>query len=59
MTTFQILIIEYRGRKNLTQDQMAALLGISQATYSMWEAGVTKPRPLTAEAVIARLEARG
>ncbi len=59
MTRFQKLLIDYRAERELTQEDMARILGITQGCYSMWENGKKLPRPLALEAVVARLEARG
>ena len=38
-------LILYRRRHGLKQDAFAERLGVSQATLSRWEAGVTEPTP--------------
>lgn len=36
------LLIKYRG--NRSQDDMAALYGVTQQAWSRWERGITAPR---------------
>jgi DNA-binding XRE family transcriptional regulator len=39
MELFSITLIKNRQKLNLTQEQAAAKLGISQSTYQEWEKG--------------------
>ena len=36
-------IREYRLRQNMTQDELARLLGVDRSNIAKWEAGVHKP----------------
>lgn len=36
---------EWRRRKGLTQASLAAMIGVTQAAISQWEAGVSIPSP--------------
>lgn len=38
-----LLIRKYRLDNNLTQEQLAAKLGVAKTTISMWESGDRKP----------------
>jgi transcriptional regulator with XRE-family HTH domain len=48
-------IKEHRERKLLTQDELAALLGVTSGTVSSWERGVAKPRLRMIRALAKRL----
>ena len=37
------LVREYRLRENMTQDELARLLGVDRSNIAKWEAGVHKP----------------
>ena len=37
-------IKDYRTRKGLSQEQLARLMGITQAAVAMWETGARMPR---------------
>ena len=37
-------IKEYRTQKGLSQDQLAKLMGTTQAAVAMWESGARMPR---------------
>lgn len=38
-----LLLRKYRLDKNLTQEQLANMLGVAKTTISMWESGDRKP----------------
>ncbi len=35
---------ELRKKKNLTQEQLAEMLGVNRTTVTLWERGVNKPK---------------
>ena len=35
---------EFRKKKNLTQEQLAEMLGVNRTTVTLWERGVNKPK---------------
>lgn len=39
------LVAEFRNIKNLSQDELAKLLNVTQQTLSSWETGRTTPKP--------------
>jgi transcriptional regulator with XRE-family HTH domain len=43
MTHRLIRLAELRNRKNLTQSEMAAIMGVSQPAYQRWETGKREP----------------
>ena len=43
MINYANKIREYRERKFLTQDELAALLGVSKTTITRWETGKFQP----------------
>jgi transcriptional regulator with XRE-family HTH domain len=45
-----------RENQGLTQAEVAAILGVSPPRISEWERGVRTPKPLTQEAIIAKLK---
>ena len=45
-----------REKAALTQAQLAKLLGCSPPRISEWERGVRTPKPLTQEAIFAKLK---
>ena len=47
-----------REKAALTQAQLAKLLGCSPPRISEWERGVRTPKPLTQEAIFAKLNKR-
>lgn len=47
---------EYREEKNLTQEQMANLIGLSQETVSQYENGTRTPNVITAKKIAKVLE---
>lgn len=51
-------IRELRERLGLTQEQMAARVGVSFTTISRWERGHRPPSPMAA-AALARIDRRG
>jgi len=51
--TLYIAMRNARYRKNLTQEQIAHILGVSQACYNRWENG---KRPISAEKLIFLIE---
>ncbi len=49
----------FRLENQLTQQEMAAFLGVSQKTISRWELGVDQPAPMVQEKLQALLAERG
>ena len=47
-----------RERMKLTQSDVAAILGVSPPRISEWERAVRTPKPLTQEAIVAKLKSR-
>jgi transcriptional regulator with XRE-family HTH domain len=45
-----------REGQGLTQAEVANILGVSPPRISEWERGVRTPKPLTQEAIIAKLK---
>lgn len=41
---FPAILKELRDRQNLTQEQLASALGVTQQTVGKWEKGITVPR---------------
>lgn len=39
-------ILAFRQSLDLSQQQLADALGVSQSAVCLWETGVTKPRPI-------------
>lgn len=35
---------ELRKKKNLTQEQLAEMLGVNRTTVTLWELGINKPK---------------
>lgn len=35
---------ELRKKKNLTQEQLAEILGVNRTTVTLWERGINKPK---------------
>lgn len=44
MSTFQERFLELRLSKELTQPQLAEILGVSKGAISFWENGVNEPK---------------
>lgn len=49
--SFQINLKKYRERKDLSQEDLAQLLGVGQSTVGMWENGVNMPRVKTLQKI--------
>lgn len=49
-------IRQCRGRKGLTQEQLARKIGVSLNTVQRWESGKTTPSPLAMEKLQSLLE---
>jgi len=49
-------IRQCRGRKGLTQEQLARNIGVSLNTVQRWESGKTTPSPLAMEKLQSSLE---
>ena len=47
-----------RNRLDLNQIEVAEILGVSAPRISEWERAARTPKPLTQEAIVARLKAR-
>lgn len=45
-------LIEWRKSKNMTQEEVARLLGTDQGTYSHWERGARSPALDAAEKIL-------
>jgi transcriptional regulator with XRE-family HTH domain len=58
METIGDRIRKARMRRNLTQPQLAELIGVSKGTISMWETGVTTPKGANLLNVAACLKLR-
>ena len=56
MTELASKIRQCRGRKGLTQEQLARSIGVSLNTVQRWEAGKTLPSPLAMEKLQNLLE---
>lgn len=41
--SFAVRLRQFRGERNLTQEQVAGALGVSKRTYVAWEAGTSSP----------------
>lgn len=53
------LISELRLAANLTQEQLAAQLGVTFSSVSRWERGLSKPSPLAMQKVEEMLHSTG
>ncbi|MFB2923553.1 MULTISPECIES: helix-turn-helix domain-containing protein [Aerosakkonema] len=53
------LIRELRGRLGLSQEKLAAKLGISFQTVNRWEKGHSKPSPLAMQLIEQKLREMG
>ena len=49
-TDFKYLLLNYRARNNLTQEELAKKLGVHRLTLLDWEKGV-RPRPVNEEKI--------
>ena len=56
MNVFQEKIRDYRKKNGLSQEELAAALGISRAMISNWESGRSKPRPEMVEEISDKLK---
>jgi len=56
---FASAIRALRAHKNLTQEQLAAALGVSFATINRWEGGLSQPQKAAREAVLEELANAG
>jgi len=54
-TLFKNQLRSLRVKAGLTQAQLAKILGCSPPRISEWERGVRNPKPLTQEAIVAKL----
>ncbi len=45
-----------REKRGLTQAQVADVLGVSPPRISEWERGIRTPKPLTQEAIMAKMK---
>ena len=52
----EINLKKVRKKYNLTQEDVAVILGVTTKTVSNWERGVTNMRPVFAKYLIERLE---
>lgn len=50
------VIREYRRAWNLTQDEVARMLGVSQASVTAWERGTRTPDPETLVKLVKALD---
>lgn len=55
-SAFKNQLRNLRTKAGLTQAQLAKILGCSPPRVSEWERGVRTPKPLTQEAIIAKLK---
>ncbi len=53
---FVIQIKEIRRRLHLTQEQLAAQIGVTYSTVNRWESGKTRPSPLARKQIQEILE---
>lgn len=53
------LVREARERANLTQQELAGHLGVSERSVQNWEAGTTFPRPSQRRALLAFIAEQG
>ena len=56
--SFQNQLRRLRQRLGLNQGEVAEILGVSAPRISEWERAARTPKPLTQEAIVARLKAR-
>lgn len=54
--TFAFALRAHRARLNLTQSDLATLLGVSFEAISKWERGLSAPPAITQEGALARLK---
>ena len=43
------ILLENRHKRGITQEQLAAFLGVSKASVSKWETGATYPEDLSSK----------
>lgn len=55
-SAFKNQLRQLREKAGLTQAQLAKILGCSPPRISEWERGVRTPKPLTQEAIVAKLK---
>ncbi len=55
MAKFGTKLNKTRTNLNLTQTEIAEIIGVKPPRVSEWERGVRTPRPLTQEGIFARL----
>jgi transcriptional regulator with XRE-family HTH domain len=53
------LICELRSSANLTQEQLAAQLGVTFSSVSRWERGLSRPSPLAIQKIEEMLQKMG
>lgn len=56
MQKYFVRLPELRKRKNLTQEQLAEMLGVNRTTVTLWELGINKPKIETIEKLTEILE---
>jgi len=59
MMRFRREIRRFRRRANLTQQDLAQRVGVSTRTIQRWEGGESKPRGLSAKALVRALDLEG
>ena len=57
--SFGAQLRKVRGQAKLTQAHVAGILGCAPPRISEWERGVRTPKPLTQEAIFAKLKKVG